>query len=135
MSVPVELHELAERIAEHDFAYLVTVTTEGRAHVVAVSPSVVGDGVVLDGTGRRSLANVVARPDVTLLWPPRVAGGYSLIVDGRGAVAEDEAAGTVRVAPSRAVLHRPAPGSTTSAREGACGADCVEVPLAAGPGS
>jgi len=51
---------------------------------------------------------------------------YSLIVDGVGSLRGDELA----VAPTRAVLHRPAPSQTTPTG-GGCESDCVERPVAA----
>ena len=45
MSVKVTLDELAGKIAELDVAYLVTVSDEGRAHVLSVWPEVTADGL------------------------------------------------------------------------------------------
>jgi hypothetical protein len=52
--------------------------------------------------------------------------GYSLIVDGVGSMQDNELA----VAPTRAVLHRPAWPQTTTTGSG-CESDCVELPVAA----
>jgi hypothetical protein len=49
-----------------------------------------------------------------------------LIVDGMGSLRDDELA----VAPTRAVLHRPATAHTTTTG-GGCESDCVELPLTA----
>jgi hypothetical protein len=123
MSVKVDLDELAATMRDYRFAYLLTVSDDQRAHAVAVTP-VVADGVLtLDGLGNRTLANLTARPQVTLLFPPAAPGGYSLIVDGR---AEDGAERSAQVTPSRAVLHRPADHGTPSGATG-CGNDCVPV--------
>ena len=84
-------------------------------HAVAVKVSI-DDGVVSCDAGNGSCANASARPNVSLLWPPATANDYSLIVDGRASVDGS----TVRVVPSRAVRHRPAPGG---------GNDCVPIPL------
>jgi len=108
MSIKVELGELATKVDEYGFAYLITVNAEARAHLVAVTPEVVGDAVAVGALGRNTLSNVADHPTVTLVWPPREQGGYSLIVDGT-AVADTDAA-SVAVTPTRAVLHRPAPG-------------------------
>ena len=84
------------------------------------------DGLlVLDEVGRRTRANLVAQPEVALVWPPTSIAEYSLIVDGRAAVDEDR----VWIAPSRAVLHRPAHRSSP-AEPGVCASDCLELPLA-----
>ena len=66
MSVKVEMAELAAKVGEFEYAYLVTVSEEGRAHVLSVWPDVVGDGVVVDGVGRHTQENVAAHPVVTL---------------------------------------------------------------------
>ncbi|MDQ2883923.1 MAG: hypothetical protein M3Y48_22910 [Actinomycetota bacterium] len=63
-----------------------------------------------------------------MVWPPADPGDYSLIVDGVGSMRDDELA----VAPTRAVLHRPAPPRTTPTGDG-CESDCVELPVAADP--
>jgi hypothetical protein len=121
MSVKVDLDQLAEALADFTFAYLITVGDDYRAHTVAVSPSFAGDTFDIGGVGRSTLRNATAHPDVTLVWPPREPGGYTLIVDGRG---EHTDAG-VTVAPLHAVLHRPAtPGTPTAS---GCGDDCLPL--------
>jgi hypothetical protein len=136
MSIPVDLAELADAAGRHDFAYLVTTTQDGPAHLVAVQPVVEDRVVRVAGLGRRTLENAAARPQVTLAWPPRVVGEHSLFVDGTAEVPAG-VEGTVVVTPSRAVLHRPAPAPTPAqtADPSACVSDCVEVPLAADPRS
>lgn len=132
MSIPVDLAELAEAVLAHDYAYLVTMTERATAHVVAVEPVVDGEVLRITGLGRRSVGNAAARTDVTLVWPPRVVGGHSLIVDGRAVTASGT---TVLIAPSRAVLHRPTPHEEQVAapEPGACVSDCVELSLTPGP--
>jgi hypothetical protein len=123
MSVTVELGELAERIASYGFAYLVTVGDGGSAHVLAVTPVVSDAGIALGGVGRHTLGNVEANPRATLVWPPVETGGYSLIVDG--SVTADPDAATVTVAPTKAILHRPAPGADGQR----VGNDCQTISL------
>jgi hypothetical protein len=126
MSVKVEVHELADQLAGRPLAYLLTVTDEQRPHAVAVTPRL--EGVALrftDGLGRRTRANLAARPQVTLLWPPGEPGGYTLIADGRVEVEGDESAPVATFVPATAVLHRPADHGPGPA--GACGSDCVPV--------
>ena len=124
MSVQVQLGQLAKQLEEHRFAYLVTVGDEGRAHVLAVTPQLTGAALSVAGIGRHSVANASARPQVTLVWPPSTDGGYSLIVDGTATVGD----GTLTVTPSKAILHRPAPGDDGLR----AGSDCEPVTLTDG---
>ena len=120
MSIPVEIERLrAEGERYGRSPYLLTTGDDGRPHSVSVSASWAGGTLVVGAVGKRTAANVAARKLVSLLWPPREPGGYSLIVDGDGAL-EGEARVVVR--PTRGVLHRPA---TPEAEipEG-CSADC-----------
>ena len=87
------------------FAYLLTVTDDASAHAVAITPTFGGGEITCDA-GKTSCANATARARVSLLWPPASPGDYSLIVDGDAAVDGS----TVRITPTRAVRHRPAPG-------------------------
>ena len=117
MSIAVELDELRTRIAEFTTdAYLLTVSDDGRAHSVAVGVRWDGDELVI-ATGGTTRRNATARPLVALLWPPPERGGYSLIVDAEVARVDD-AAEVVALLPTRAVLHRPAPGG---------GSDCAPI--------
>uniref|UniRef100_UPI003221B9F6 hypothetical protein n=1 Tax=Intrasporangium sp. TaxID=1925024 RepID=UPI003221B9F6 len=60
MSIPIDLAELAAAAGRHDFAYLVTTTEQGGAHLVAVQPVVQDRVVRVAGLGRRTLANAAA---------------------------------------------------------------------------
>lgn len=106
----VDLDRLAAALPDFPFAYLITVDDGYRVHTVTVEPRL-RDGAVLDVglIGGRTRENLARRADVTLLWPPREPGGYSLIVDGRAEVTESDSE-TVRldVVPTRALLHRDA---------------------------
>jgi hypothetical protein len=125
MSIPVPVEGLAEAMASHPYAYLLTVSDDGRPHAVAVVPSLV-DGALCASVGRRTAANAAARPNgVSLVWPPAETGGYSLIVDGAASVSGE----MVSVAPTKAVLHRPAPPDAGPAAADSCGSDCVGVRL------
>ncbi len=118
MSEKVELDELGNRLQDFDVAYLVTVG-DGRAHVLSVWPELGAGGLVVDGCGRHSQENATAHPDVTLVWPPAEAGGYSLIVDGSATV--DGPA--ITVSPTKAILHRPAAGPDGRR----AGSDCADI--------
>ncbi len=122
----VALQQLAETLTQYRFAYLLTVGDDARSHVVAVTTTMTDDTLLIAGPGRRTRANLAAHPSVTLVWAPADPRDYSLIVDGVGSLRGDELA----VAPTRAVLHRPAPSQTTTTG-GGCESDCVELPVAA----
>lgn len=122
MSVKVDLDQLAGALAGFTFAYLITVADDFRAHTVAVDP-VLADGVLDVGSvGNSTRRNASQHPDVTLVWPPREPGGYTLIVDGQGEVSDDG----LRVVPSHAVLHRKATPDSPAASAG-CLHDCVPL--------
>ena len=119
MTMKVELAELARRVDEYGFAYLVTVGDSSTAHVLAVWPELTPNGLVVDGVGRHSQENALARSDVTLVWPPTTDGGYTLLVDGTATVDGT----TITVSPTKAILHRPAAGPDGRR----AGSDCVNV--------
>ena len=123
MSVKVDLAKLADTMTEYGFAYLLTVSEDQRPHAVAVQPVLREQALAVEGIGNRTLANLAARPEVTLLFPPREEGGYSLIVDGRATTDGSDAS----VAPVHAVLHRPADHATQPTSDSSCGNDCLPV--------
>ncbi|OAN32627.1 hypothetical protein [Mycolicibacterium iranicum] len=121
MSVKVDLDTLADTLGDFSYAYLVTVGDDCRAHTVAIQPVLTGDVFRIGSVGNSTRRNAAAHPDVTLVWPPRETGGYTLIIDGHAAPAEDG----LHVTPTGAVLHRPAqPGTPTAS---GCGDDCVPL--------
>jgi hypothetical protein len=124
MSIEVALPALAESLRAYRFAYLLTVGDDMRAHVVAVTPVLADDVLLVTEPGRRTRANLVGRGSVTLVWPPADPADHSLIVDGVGSLQGDE----LTVAPTRAVLHRPAPPGAVAV-PGECASDCVELPV------
>lgn len=121
----VDLNRLAGALSDYEFAYLITVDDGYRVHTVTVEP-VLGDGVIDVGLiGGRTRKNLAQRSDVTLLWPPREPGGYSLIVDGTAEVSEsDDETVRLGIVPSRALLHRNADPDSPAAAKG-CLHDCV----------
>ncbi len=124
MSVPVPLLRLQAAVAERGTSgYLLTVSDDGGPHAVHAPVRWEGDVIVAD-VGKRSAANAAARPSVSLLFPVRAVGDYSLIVDGTAAVASSEGGHCIRVTPTRAVLHRPA---VVSDPWSSCSADCVPL--------
>lgn len=129
MSIHVPLDDLAETLRGFGGAYLVTVGSDRRAHIVAVTPVLGEAGLRLGPPGRTTWRNVESNSAVSLVWPPVEPGGHSLIVDGTGSRSDGE----LFVRPTRAVLHRPAPAAAAEhgpgKADGGCGADCHEVPL------
>jgi hypothetical protein len=112
VSIPVELADLAERMAEFGAAaYLVTTNDAGAPHVVSVAPVWQGDELRVPA-GATTTANAGARPAVTLLWPGAPGADYGLIVDGtaHSSQADDDDGQTngdgLAIKPTRAVLHR-----------------------------
>lgn len=124
MSVKVDLDQLADALADFTVAYLITVSDDYQARTVAVHP-VLRDGVLDVGTvGGGTRRNLAAHDGVTLLWPPKEPGGYTLIVDGHGLPSAGDA--PLQVAPNHAVLHRPAAPNSPAPQSG-CGEDCLPL--------
>lgn len=124
MSIPVALETLAEVITRYRFAYLMTVTDKSTPHVVQVAAVMQGNELVIDHIGSRTHGNILARPIVGLVWPPLSETDYSLIVDGEATMVGE----SVRITPTRAVLHRPASSPQPAATK-SCGSDCIEISL------
>lgn len=122
MSIEVEPGELAEMLGRFPFVYLLTVGEQPRPHISALTARARDSVVEVTGAGRRSRDAIELNELVTLLAPPYEPGGYSLIVDGTGRVAGE----AIVVAPTRAVLHRPAEVPAPST-DGGCAQDCVEI--------
>lgn len=102
MSHPVAPADLPRALEEYAVGYLLTVTPSATVKAVTVRPRA-ADGAVLVGAGRSSAANASANPAVTLLCPPAVQHGFTLLVDGTATVLGDE----IRIDVTSAVLHRP----------------------------
>jgi hypothetical protein len=124
MSIPVPLEGLRAALAERGgSAYLLTVSEDARPHAVNAPVSWEGDLLAVE-VGKRTAANATTRPSVSLLYPARQDGDYTLIIDGTAAVASRDTARWVLITPTKAVLHRPAAAPDPAA---ACQADCVPV--------
>jgi len=103
MSIPVDVSDLARTLADFGAGYLLT-TGDGRVKAVSIAPELVDGVLVVRGPGRGSCANAAANPEVTALFPPLVAPGFALLVDGTAEVVGED----VRLTPASAVLHKPA---------------------------
>ncbi len=110
-------------------AYVVTVSEHGAPHTVYAAVRWERGGLVAE-IGARTAANAAARSQVSLLYPVRVDGDYSLIVDGTAVVEPGDGGSRVRVTPTKVVLHREGPSPDPAS---SCGADCVPLPLIAMP--
>ena len=106
MSIRVELDELRDQVAAcGSYAYLLTVSDDGRPH--AVSLVVAWDGDELVGApGPRTVANAERSPEVSLLWPDSGRAGFTLFVNGRAEVRVDSDSAKVSIKPATAVLHK-----------------------------
>jgi hypothetical protein len=121
----VDFERLADALDDYQFAYLVTVDDEYRVHTVTVEPELRERVMEVGLIGGKTRRNIEGRSAVTLLWPPREPGGYSLIVDGKAAVADSDGdTAALRVVPTRALLHRNADPNTPGSATG-CLHDCV----------
>jgi len=132
----VDLQRLAAALPDYPFAYLITVDDGYRVHTVTVEPRLrnLPDGpdgpraiVDVGLIGGRTRENLAHRGEVTLLWPPREPGGYSLIVDGHAETTDSDSLGVV---PTRALLHRDADPDSPEAAKGELH-DCVVFSLPA----
>ena len=106
MSIRVELDELREQVAAcGPYAYLLTVTDDGRPHAVSLRIEWDGDALVV-APGPRTLANAERSPEVSLLWPDSGRDGFALFVNGPAEVRGDGDERKVAVKPASAVLHK-----------------------------
>ena len=107
-------------------AYLITVGDAGAPHVVQAEVTAHPEGLIAE-VGPRSAANARARGHVSVLYAARHADDYSLIVDAVATPDTSGDGGRLRLAPTRAVLHRPGPAAAPSG--GSCGSDCIPISL------
>jgi hypothetical protein len=125
MSAQVDLDRLAEALGDYGFAYLITVSDDYRVRAVEVDPAFSGGVLDVGPVGEHTRANVSRRGTATLVWPPREPGGYSLIVDADAQIpADGDATDPLRLAPTRALLHRPLEPNAPEPASGH-GYDCV----------
>lgn len=103
MSIEVPLSELDAALAPYPWGYLLTVTDDGQARVMAV-PSALTLGRWRIVAGERTRSNAAARPAVAMVFPPASGAGHSLVVDAVATTDGD----VLVVEPTHAVLHRPA---------------------------
>lgn len=120
MSIPVEVGDLRRALEDFGAGYLLTTSSSGTVKVVTVEPTV-EDGVVLvTGPGQGTLGNLAGNTAVTLVFPPLEQRGFTMLVDGTAETVGDD----VRIAPTGAVLHRPASHADGPPPPDGCGHDC-----------
>ena len=141
MSIVVDLADLPDVLATFGTGYLLSTDGTGVKAVHVAPDEEAGEeaggeagGLRLRTPGRGSLANVAANPRVTLVWPPRAAPGFSLIVDAEARPAADRAvalgAGVVHRSPHGYVVLR-SPGGLLFCCVGH--AACLRAPAATWP--
>jgi Pyridoxamine 5'-phosphate oxidase len=106
VSIKVELDELRQQVdACGSYAFLLTVTEDGRPHAVSLRVEWDGDELVVR-PGPRTVANAERSPEVSLLWPESGRAGFTLFVNGPAEVRMDGDSATVAIKPATAVLHK-----------------------------
>jgi hypothetical protein len=112
---------LAEAVAQYGReAYLLTIANDGP-HTSFVSVDLKGN-VIACVIGKSAATNIASQPNVSLFWPPRVPGGYALVVNGT-ATGQCEPSGITRaeIMLTKSVLHRARPKPPDS--DGPCQSD------------
>ena len=106
-------------------AYLFTVGEKGP-HTSVVSVDVDGKELRL-AIGRTARGNVQTNRTVSVLWPAKQPGGYSIIVNGEVRLGpEDDPLAAVEV--TKSVFHRPGDNPNPDAG-GTCSSDCKPLSL------
>ncbi len=130
MSIPVDVADLEQALSDFGAGYLMTVGARGTVKVVTVEPTVQDGVVVVSDPGKGTVANLSDNTNVTLVFPPPLPRGFTLLVDGTAEITGAD----VRIAPSGAVLHRPGmhadgppPPSSAGAQTDSCANDCTPV--------
>ncbi|WP_455130989.1 hypothetical protein [Propionibacterium acidifaciens] len=107
MTIPVPGEALAGALARFGAAVMVTPRSGSWSRVLTVDAHAettpAGVEIVVESPHPAGLRRVAAEPLVTLVWPPLVHHGHSLVVDGWGRVDGPD----IRVRLDHAVLHRP----------------------------
>ena len=122
MEENVELQSALENFGPN--AYLLTVSASGP-HTSHVEVSV-DSGALSCALSRTAAQNVRGNANVSLLWPPKEPGGYSIIVNGVLDLQDDQQPHG-RIAVSKSVLHRPGQPTGPQSDAAACSSDCVPL--------
>jgi hypothetical protein len=109
MSIQVPLEDLDTFAADYGpTAYVLAGVADGPPRVTHSAVRFDRADLVIS-VGRRAAAALVLNPQLCVLWPATVDQSMSLIVDGDVVGDIDPSGGEVRVRPTGAMRHRPAP--------------------------
>ena len=114
MSHTVSTEDLNEAASPYGSTpFLLYVGSSGTArvnHVTAAFTDEVGQ-IAITGFGRGVAKTITPETQLSLLWPPHSADGFSLIADGTGVIDDSD---SLILTTTGAVLHRPAPDAGAS---------------------
>lgn len=126
MSIPVEPGDIGNQMEQFGTAaYVLTVRENATPHIAHLDMRLDGD-VLRCGASRSAAANVVSRPNISVLWPPYEPGGYSMIVDVEARTVDGADGLELELRPISGVLHRPATPATPAANPN-CSSDCAPL--------
>ena len=126
MSIPVEPADIGNQLERFGAAaYVLTVRDDATPHIAHLAMRLDGD-VLRCGASRSAAANVVSRPNISVLWPPYEPGGYSMIVDAVARTVDGAEGLELELRPTSGVLHRPATPATPPSNSG-CASDCAPL--------
>lgn len=127
-TVPLQASDVDAALRDRgSSAYILTVSDDGSPHAVQVDIARAEAGGLTAAVGNTTASNARTRPHVSLLFPFRHAGDYSLIVNATASVEREAEGHRLRLTPIRAVLHRPGPPPDPAASS--CGSDCVPLSI------
>ena len=107
MSIKVAIEDIGKHLEEYgNSAFVVTTTKEGKAKIVH-SLITLEEDFIICSPGKGTIKNLTHSSSVSFLFPPNSHGGFSMIIDGI-CQAQDQEKGSIKVAVTDGVLHRPA---------------------------
>ena len=127
MSIPVTAKDVHKTIKEYGSStYLISATADNHPHVANLTFAIDKNDLIFT-VGKRGTKNLESCPQVTMLWPPRDLGGYSLIIDGVALKQEDlDGSGSIwKISFDSGILHRPAQDPANT--DPSCGSDCQTI--------
>ncbi|MBT95583.1 MAG: hypothetical protein CL431_06435 [Acidimicrobiaceae bacterium] len=128
MSIPVEEQDIIKTIKEFgSSAYLISTSEDGHPHLANLKFDIYETDLIFT-VGRRGTSNLEKSPLVTMLWPAKEVGGYSLIIDGNASKHKnvDLNDSVWKISFNTGILHRPAEQESTNS-DPSCGSDCQAI--------